>query len=82
MNTASELVLRVLGALEGMVKSEALRLETRVRRPSNTPVKDLPDLLTLVEHGLEPDDALLAAVKALFNTRRRIRCRTLFRSRP
>lgn len=35
----------------------------------NTRVKDLPDLLTLIEHGLEPDGALLAAVESLFETR-------------
>lgn len=36
----------------------------------NTRVKDLPDLLTLIEHGLEPDETLLAAVESLFETRR------------
>jgi len=36
----------------------------------NTRVKDLPDLLTLIEHGLEPNEELLAAVQALFETRR------------
>jgi hypothetical protein len=36
----------------------------------NTRVKDLPDLLTLIEHGLEPDQKLRAAVESLFETRR------------
>lgn len=36
----------------------------------NTRVKDLPDLLTLIEHGLEPNEELLATVESLFETRR------------